>query len=117
MLWQLPPFLLQSALLAGGALPLVTDVAAAAAWFCCTAWQMSGLQAAAIAATGAHSPPAEAVLPADAMLPVVLDAWLQLTQQQLVQGGLLQNAACARAAALYYVDASGSSSSILPKQR
>jgi hypothetical protein len=91
---QLPLLLLQSALLAGGRQPLVAEVAAQATWVCCTSWKIPGLyppitaaaaNAAAAASGGVgsgESAPAAASL-TEAVLPAMLDAWLQLMQQQL----------------------------------
>lgn len=102
VVWRLPQLLLQSALAAQGTLPLLTELAAEAAWCCCTAWQMPGLQAVAPAAAADSAAAGGAThvtpTPAEAVLPAVLDAWLHLMQQQLVEGGLLKDAAGMHAA-------------------
>lgn len=126
--WRLPLLLMREAVRLGGREPLVTEVAAEAAWVCCTAWHMPGLHpAAAAAAAGAASgaaggrgPAPLALSPAEAalwdqfcssfsepfltaVLPGLLDAWLQLMQQQSVgaawQPGCSTTAQAVRAAA------------------
>jgi hypothetical protein len=70
--WPLPELLLRTALVCGKGEPLLVGVAAAAAAWAMLYWHAPGMEAAATAAKPQQ-------------LPAVLDCWLQLMQQQLLQ--------------------------------
>ena len=93
VVWQLPQLLLQTALLGGGGEPLVTEVAADAAWCCTMCWRLTELQP-TIAATAAASASSSSTAAVAAekqfegqLLPPLLECWLQLMHQQLLQPG------------------------------